>query len=109
MGGTMAGDAGLSKHRYGQAPVWRTAQGWPETASSFQAIVPVMLASIGVPLASVADVKRARDLNIRHVAASSTAEPLEVVTVHCLTRPSGPTSSRKPTSPCSPARRAAAG
>jgi hypothetical protein len=52
------------------------------------------------PLLSVAGVNRARLRSSRHVVLSSELEPDELVTEQLVTRPSGPTSSRKPVVPC---------
>ena len=59
------------------------------------------LSVVGWPLLSRAGVKRARLRMIRQVAVSSAVEPLDDVTVQLVTRPSGPTVSRKPVVPCS--------
>jgi hypothetical protein len=64
---------------------------------------------VALPVLSCAGVNRALLLMIRHVALSSDEEPLELVTEQFVTRPSGPTSRRKPVTPCSPARMAESG
>ena len=57
----------------------------------------------------VAGVKRARLRISRQVVLSKELDPLDEVTVQLLTRPSGPTSSRKPVVPDSSLRIAASG
>ena len=57
----------------------------------------------------VAGVKRARLRISRQVVLSNELDPLEEVTVQLLTRPSGPTSSRKPVVPDSSLRIAESG
>jgi hypothetical protein len=69
----------------------------------------VTVSDVAAPVLSVAGVKRARDLSSRQVVESSADEPLDEVTVQLVTRPFGPTSSRKPVAPASPARTADAG
>jgi hypothetical protein len=61
------------------------------------------------PVLSRAGVNRALLRMIRHVAASSAAEPLDDVTEQSETRPSAPTLRRKPTVPSSSLRNAEAG
>ena len=70
---------------------------------------PLTASPVAAPVLSVAGVKRARDLSSRQVVESRADEPLDDVTVQLVTRPFGPTSSRKPVAPDSPARTAEAG
>jgi hypothetical protein len=72
-------------------------------------IRPLTLSSVGLPSWSRAGWKRARIVTSWQVVESRVADPLEAVIVQAATRPSLPISSRKPTAPSSPARRAAAG
>ena len=63
----------------------------------------------GLPLLSLAGVKRARRVSSRQVAESSADDPLDEVTEQFVTRPSGPTSSLNPVVPASPERSAEGG
>jgi len=67
------------------------------------------VSEVGLPVLSVAGANRARDVSNRQVAASRAEEPLDEVTLQFVTRPLGPTSSRKPVVPDSLLRSAEAG
>lgn len=78
-------------------------------SGSRQTIRLLKLSFVGLPFRSSAGEKPARSMSSRQAAESRAAEPLEAVTAQLATRPSLPTSTRKPTAPSSPDRIAEAG